>query len=960
MDEGQKRAVSRRSLRAYRTLEMKVEPDLPTHVNVDEETGESSGSINGDAADVRERRCSDVSAMSVAVPPTSPLLSGSASPSNQPLKIPPPKPSRAVGSPLNGDFSSFKRKRDGTWRSASSESLQLMKKIKRKLSICDLLDDLLLYIFLFLLDEKWFVETVPRVCNRWYKVFQHQHLWEGVHPTKNGKVNPLAFRYYDLKNKGTEGLCFKVRHRASGQYYAMKKARVYPKGEGVPYYMLRELAFLQGLYHPHIATLERIALSDNELYVFFKYVENSLFDLINPSNDPNGGRALPEKLTKKFLYQVVQGVAFCHQRGVLHRNLKPKHLLVDIPNLPEELQKSSKKNENDKNKKSFQMNESNRQRFCEHAEKHASIKMSDFALVRSTSIPLRSYTAEVVTLWYRAPEVLMGGRYFAAVDMWSVGCVFAEMALGKPLFPGICEIDQLFQIFSKLGTPSEETWKEFEKLPNYAFKFPNWKARPLKLLFPNLEESGADLLGRMLDVNPDRRITAEDALKHPYFDSIKEEEGNVPDQLQMSTKGPSGRTTSHVRQPKGNRGGLAVSSRKLKAASDEHQTLSTELGLSKKLHYTCWEWFRNGASSQRLRRLPGLADPAYLVSYYQYLKQLEAELFPLNHHVLLQKNREPVGNAGDQVGSVTAAAGNGNSNSNTSANGNEQNNGDSPHSILQPVHRAMLVDWLVEVIDVFEMSLRSVFLAVNYTDRYLSIERVERQNFQLLGATCLHIASKCEDVSYIGVEDLVICADKVYKAEHVLKLEEKVLTTLDFRLAVPTVIDFLNSFAERLMYDEEGDENLIVQQGSAPEIDLSNRQDLKKRATQSLPNDKGKNETSFVPKQMVPTDKSNFLARYMAELSLQDSEFLVELPSKTAAAALVLALHYTNIKVYDSRIKAVSGYSLHDLKGCILKMQKTHHEAGTTSQLVVIKKRYEKESFMEVADISPIPIKTLF
>uniref|UniRef100_H3G5R2 Cyclin-dependent kinase 2 homolog n=1 Tax=Phytophthora ramorum TaxID=164328 RepID=H3G5R2_PHYRM len=280
--------------------------------------------------------------------------------------------------------------------------------------------------------------------------------------------------------KGTEGTCIQCCQRSTGKILAMKKARVFPKGEGVPYYMLRELAVLKGIRHDHIASLELISLAKDELHVFFPYVDKTLHEIINPMGDPSGGRI------RKLLHQLLDAIAYCHRRGVLHRNLKPKHLLIKTVD-PENL--------ND-----------------------ATLQISDFALVRATGIPRRTYTMEVVTLWYRPPEILMGVRgYSSAVDIWSVGCIFAEMAQGKPLFTGISEIDQLFQIFSKLSTPTSETWPGFSSLPNYHFEFPHWKRRPLNRLFPGISDLGIDLLTKLLVYNPDQRITAEDALRHPYF-----------------------------------------------------------------------------------------------------------------------------------------------------------------------------------------------------------------------------------------------------------------------------------------------------------------------------------------------------------------------------------------------------------------------------------------------------------
>jgi cyclin-dependent kinase len=155
--------------------------------------------------------------------------------------------------------------------------------------------------------------------------------------------------------------------------------------------------------------------------------------------------------------------------------------------------------------------------------------IADFGLARAFGIPVRSYTHEVVTLWYRAPDVLMGSRkYSTPVDIWSVGCIFAEMANGRPLVAGTSEADQLDRIFRLLGTPNPATdYPAMVHLPEYAnfvlgadgAELPPYPppARGLASLVPTLPSDGVDLLSRMLQYDPARRITAQDALEHPFF-----------------------------------------------------------------------------------------------------------------------------------------------------------------------------------------------------------------------------------------------------------------------------------------------------------------------------------------------------------------------------------------------------------------------------------------------------------
>jgi cyclin-dependent kinase len=213
----------------------------------------------------------------------------------------------------------------------------------------------------------------------------------------------------------------------------------------------------------------------------FEFLDSDLKKFL----DANGGDIdLPS--IKYLLYQLLKGISYCHENRILHRDLKPQNLLI------------SKKGE---------------------------LKLADFGLARAFGIPVRSYSHEVVTLWYRAPDVLMGSRqYSTSIDLWSIGCIFAEMATGRPIFPGSSVQDQLVRIFKILGTPNEHMWPGVGQLPEYRADIPVYPAIPLSRLIPKLDAPGVDVLARFLEYIPERRIHAHEALHHPFFnDLIKKE-----------------------------------------------------------------------------------------------------------------------------------------------------------------------------------------------------------------------------------------------------------------------------------------------------------------------------------------------------------------------------------------------------------------------------------------------------
>ena len=153
------------------------------------------------------------------------------------------------------------------------------------------------------------------------------------------------------------------------------------------------------------------------------------------------------------------------------------------------------------------------------------LKIADFGLARTFGLPLKSYTHEVVTLWYRAPEVLLGQKqYSLPVDTWSVGCIFAEMVEKRPLFMGDSEIDQIFKIFQFHGTPTNLEWPGVTDLPDFKNTFPKFKKQNPETYFKNFDKLGLDLFNQMICLDPAKRIPMKFAMNHPYFDDLNKSE----------------------------------------------------------------------------------------------------------------------------------------------------------------------------------------------------------------------------------------------------------------------------------------------------------------------------------------------------------------------------------------------------------------------------------------------------
>ncbi|CAJ0755483.1 21471_t:CDS:10 [Entrophospora sp. SA101] len=240
----------------------------------------------------------------------------------------------------------------------------------------------------------------------------------------------------------TYGIVYKAQNRETNDVVALKRIRLDNEEEGVPCTAIREISLLKELKHPNIVRLYDVLHTEKKLTLVFEYLDSDLKKFLD-----NYAGDLEIVTIKQLMYQLLKGIAFCHEHRVLHRV--------------------------------------------------GELKLADFGLARAFGIPVRSYSHEVVTLWYRAPDVLMGSRqYSTSIDVWSAGCIFA-------------------------GTPTEETWPRVSQLPEYKSDFPIYPQMSLDSHLPKLDNLGLDLLSQLIEYVPENRISAEDALHHTYFEEIR-------------------------------------------------------------------------------------------------------------------------------------------------------------------------------------------------------------------------------------------------------------------------------------------------------------------------------------------------------------------------------------------------------------------------------------------------------
>lgn len=299
--------------------------------------------------------------------------------------------------------------------------------------------------------------------------------------------------------EGTYGQVYKAQDRNSGVMVALKKVRMENEKEGFPITAIREIKILRQLNHPSIVNLMEVVTDKSDaldfrkdkgaFYLVFEYMDHDLMGLLE-----SGLVDFKPGHIASFMKQLLEGLSYCHRKNFLHRDIKCSNILMN---------------------------------------NQGQIKLADFGLARyyNAEDKDRPYTNKVITLWYRPPELLLGEeRYGPAIDVWSCGCILGELFTKEPLFKASQEMQQLDIISQVCGTPTPAVWPRVIQLPLFAqFKPKKQHPRRVRQKFCFMPQQALDLLDQMLELDPERRITADNALRCPWLSSVQPGELRPPE-----------------------------------------------------------------------------------------------------------------------------------------------------------------------------------------------------------------------------------------------------------------------------------------------------------------------------------------------------------------------------------------------------------------------------------------------
>eukprot|EP00929_Paragymnodinium_shiwhaense_P102861 TRINITY_DN66083_c0_g1_i1.p1 TRINITY_DN66083_c0_g1~~TRINITY_DN66083_c0_g1_i1.p1 ORF type:complete len:390 (+),score=71.47 TRINITY_DN66083_c0_g1_i1:73-1242(+) len=287
-----------------------------------------------------------------------------------------------------------------------------------------------------------------------------------------------VFEKLNRLGEGTYGTVYRARDAETEKIVALKKVRIHSEKDGFPKCALREIRLLKRLKHPNVVDFYEVVCGKQPTSIFlvFEYCEHDVGALLDLME-----RSFGHAEVKCLLLQLLKAVEHLHAQFIIHRDIKLSNLLLTNGGV---------------------------------------LKLADFGLAREFMEPPEPCTTNIVTLWYRSPELLLGAPvYSTAVDVWSIGCNFGELLDKKPLLPGKSEVNQLQLICELLGTPSPKIWPGLTDLPLFKrlVSLPPCDYNNLRVKFPDAPDSCLELLNRMLTFNPSKRITAASCMQHRYF-----------------------------------------------------------------------------------------------------------------------------------------------------------------------------------------------------------------------------------------------------------------------------------------------------------------------------------------------------------------------------------------------------------------------------------------------------------
>ncbi|KAJ3719736.1 kinase-like domain-containing protein [Lentinula raphanica] len=299
------------------------------------------------------------------------------------------------------------------------------------------------------------------------------------HPPITPSRSVYSYERLNQIEEGTYGVVFRAKDKQTGDIVALKKLKLDEEKNGFPITSLREINALIACRHENVVGIREVVVGDTltQVFIVMDFIEHDLKSLLTLMPSP-----FLQSEVKTLMIQLLSAVKHCHANWILHRDLKTSNLLMNNRGI---------------------------------------MKVADFGLARRYGDPVGvgGMTQLVVTLWYRAPEILLGAEsYTTAVDLWSVGCIFAELLLKEPLFQAKNELELISMIFKLLGPPSSSSWPGYSSLPlSKTITLPSPHPHQFRQKFQYMTTAGIDLLMSLLTYDPDQRISAEEALEHPYF-----------------------------------------------------------------------------------------------------------------------------------------------------------------------------------------------------------------------------------------------------------------------------------------------------------------------------------------------------------------------------------------------------------------------------------------------------------